>query len=1132
MAGKFASGQALHLRLFMEGVEVPVISATVSAQIGSPATAQIEIVATDRALELLPRTTVHLFYLDYEKAQYEGAPGVTAIDLQVRDLVATQVLAEASDERNASSLYNLFFCGELFSISYTKSGFGQRSVILQCLDFSNVWDTHYLYNLRYSATDPGDGQGSFIAGNQVNFLATAAPFDDVINYPELMVAKIAGARRVANNPALEASTNIVGSLFAVLELLGGVQGKHFGVNTWTTIEERRVRLMDQLAGDSGATATKLFEQSVFEGWLTARIGNGGGVLSFRDIVNMINGYIYYDVAPNPVGRYIPGSKEVPDWVTLDELTNQTGLVGIIAGASPVVGENAFTKAATKGGRERLNPFFLGKVNEVEKTLIDGLGWNGEGKPLPLEVSTFRPGDPKKHGLGHAIDLELVGLPTGFAGGVVYSQANDRAEIADKSVYGRVHHHLRWDGVDSLLRESDLATIDLYGQFYNDLRTTALAANLRVGADWGTKKTDKNGTPYRQGDDPRDTSKKFREYVWASKGLGWDPVHIESKFTEQHIRNDLARGILTGVDDDETKFAPIQDKGISPSATPPSLTTATTGAPRERMITQVFRPDVWFIPPPACNIVFPEEYVSFTFTRQMLREVTRLQLTTFNALFEDAIVNQYYFAPSFSGEESLSVGGIGSASKALIYPHEKFSGVVPKMERISEVSFYSKLSGNALNPLAKELPTTGSDSNRRIDLSATQAGIEDLGNKGEEGNPVNVIENYASRVAAYNFLTQRYAARTANLTGRFMPRVLCGWPMLVVNRPKKGNIDPLHFLGLVVSVSHTMSQGGSNTSVSLSHARSHRTGSRTDDLFSKELLSSDGLLGIQKKPETRLPTVIKIKEGMSKTDLGWIQLAEDLLVAGELTTAANKGEFLQASIRSGVIANSLNTDEPFSLENPPERVGPQGKGTLVSISIDNPAASLIDTDPPNLVIKSFPFSQITIYEQVGASNLPLEEAIRPPWFSEEYSNERVGPEIYQPIYGCPSLTDVRDIPAAEGETTVSIEVAADAVVDDYTAHADGTTANAYIYGTTRREYATLPDVMNSFHVHAYANAENNFGKGLDGLDIVGLKLTIQHGNFEEQQITDDAATRLDPRADRAARVLNYLDELLRSRGLRG
>jgi hypothetical protein len=54
----------LGLRLFLEGVEVPVIAANVTVQPNMPATAAIQIIPTDMGLYFLPRTLVHLFYLD------------------------------------------------------------------------------------------------------------------------------------------------------------------------------------------------------------------------------------------------------------------------------------------------------------------------------------------------------------------------------------------------------------------------------------------------------------------------------------------------------------------------------------------------------------------------------------------------------------------------------------------------------------------------------------------------------------------------------------------------------------------------------------------------------------------------------------------------------------------------------------------------------------------------------------------------------------------------------------------------------------------------------------------------------------------------------------------------------------
>ena len=48
-----AIGHKLGLRLFLEGVEVPIISAQIQIVADSPAAATLQIIATDKALEFV-----------------------------------------------------------------------------------------------------------------------------------------------------------------------------------------------------------------------------------------------------------------------------------------------------------------------------------------------------------------------------------------------------------------------------------------------------------------------------------------------------------------------------------------------------------------------------------------------------------------------------------------------------------------------------------------------------------------------------------------------------------------------------------------------------------------------------------------------------------------------------------------------------------------------------------------------------------------------------------------------------------------------------------------------------------------------------------------------------------------------
>ena len=57
-----ASAKRLKLRLFLEGIEVPVIAARVESAPNSPGVCSIQVPPVAAGTELLPRTLVHLFF--------------------------------------------------------------------------------------------------------------------------------------------------------------------------------------------------------------------------------------------------------------------------------------------------------------------------------------------------------------------------------------------------------------------------------------------------------------------------------------------------------------------------------------------------------------------------------------------------------------------------------------------------------------------------------------------------------------------------------------------------------------------------------------------------------------------------------------------------------------------------------------------------------------------------------------------------------------------------------------------------------------------------------------------------------------------------------------------------------------
>lgn len=1038
---ELARGELLHLRLFLENVEVPVIGAMISAaEGGGPAAAQIEIVPTDFALRLKARTLVSLFFLENGSEGDAGTGQISSLEV-----TATNDLGVDSGR------YKLLFSGELFTMMFTKTGAGSRSVVLQCLDLSNNLDTSYLYQMNYSDSAPENA----IAGSNAAFVAqgsSARQFDDIVRKPEEVVRSILARSPGSLSPANSGKTGILGGLLGILELLGGVEGLHVGIDAWHTIQEARIRLIDQIGSDTGVTAANIFDQSAFENWLTNSIQGGGTLISFRQLVEMILGYVYYAMVPNPVATYKPGERAIPDW-------------------SSIAGAPLFS-----GG---LDSAFSAKVDEMMAQLLEK--WNGSSpnRPKAVITSAFRSLEARNrirrrqgrpplsekpnmaHDWGYAVDVSIVGFNIGF----FYDHSTADSIEEASTLYQKMLTAIKLEGfseweqivLSGLFTEKELNTVAVLAEFYKDLGAQA----EKVGLDWG-------GTP-GAGYAP--------SALWAMfDKMGGDPVHVQEKGWRAKKEEKFGRSLASL--EEEVGFA-------------------ASGQARDRLYTQFLRPDVWFVSPPVCNIVFPEEVQSLSYTRQMLRETTRLKLVTFNALYEDRVLNQAYFAPQINEVESLESGGLGTVAKVLIYPHEKYSGIVPKYERLSEVSFYARISED--NRIASG----------RAD---SQISAQDVNTQ---------LELWAARTAAYNFLSHRYSARSLTATMGFTPRLACGWPALVIDKvalPGAGINDtrPAHFLGMIKTVSHSITQAGGQTSIMLSHARSHRTGDDSDDLFSLEIYKKGATLSTQRNagPGVFGSRSIAVQRGMPPEDFKFcLRVSAHLQAGGDLEPVPTTWK------SSGLGSVGLRKDV----------VGPFG-GELLAIKMQSSDVPVVGSLATTTRTAEFRFSSLTIEEKAPGNEedpgavLPLEEAIRPPWVSDEYANENIG-SLYRELLGCTSLVE---------QFGSSVEDAVDNLVQEYSAYAlGGGSAHEYVRAVTRRGYASISDIIGTpdrpgFFYHSCGPLENLEGEFFAWMKERARSLTSQAVPGEIESFSG----RLDPRKGRYDSVRAYLSDLLRYRGLRG
>ena len=269
-------GHKLGLRLFLEGIEVPVISAQIQIVADAPAAASIQIIATNASLDFLPRTMVHLFFYDFVAA----ASYSPTVDQNQADFDYQQ--------------YKLLFMGEVQGISFSKDS-GNRSVMLSCVDFSNYWDTTYQYNFGGQLLG-GRREAAFIGAN-ANLLTS--PLGNGVGTISRLLAG-----NCANFPDLR---GLLAGIVHVLEAIGGTylgEWTFKGANDFTSIAELRIKLLRQIWAAEEDTSTKnLFTRKTFNMWMNRECGGLSKLVTFRGLVQLMQRFIYHEVYPNPAAYY-------------------------------------------------------------------------------------------------------------------------------------------------------------------------------------------------------------------------------------------------------------------------------------------------------------------------------------------------------------------------------------------------------------------------------------------------------------------------------------------------------------------------------------------------------------------------------------------------------------------------------------------------------------------------------------------------------------------------------------------------------------------------------------------------------------------------------------------------------------
>ena len=892
-----ALGYFLHLRLFLEGIEVPVISANVSIAANTPAAASIQVIATDKVLNLLPRTVVHLFYYDYLGSSVLNQTGVALGD-------------NAVDQRN--SQYKLLFMGELQQIQFQK-GAGQRAVILQCVDFSNYWDTTYQYNFGGSLFG-GRRKAAFIGANS-NFLTSP------LGHGVGTISRLLTGNSV-NFPELR---GLLAGVVRMLEAIGGsYRGRNTfrGANDFTSIAELRLKILQQItAAEQDDSTAKLFARKAFNMWMNRQIGQLGRLVTFRGLVKMMFKFIFHEVYPCPVAKFVKAGKRK------EPRRYSVGL----------------------GETKKYNPF----VNQVE-------------------IAIWR---------------------------IRFAQDNLGFWKADSDYYTLKRYVRSWTTAENAVK----------GVYVLGNALGSSGANAKIQ---GKLSVAQNQLKKIRTITAGDAISNLEEKYSSSLGRNYNTIVNLWKKAESALEDVLKIRI--------------------------GRVTTKTVATEERVNNQIFRPDVWFTPPPRCNVLFPETYDQFSFGRNFMREVTRMELQTHNEILgNSALFNGRYYAPNVEDVRR----GVRLSSRQFarfIMEHELYTGIIPMFENMTEANVFA-MRGDKVKRSGAKVP-------------------------------------YVQRAVNHQYFKYRFESRQMQASGRFNPIVVPGFPTLLIDRPMditnlKISALPVgdqtkalglqtnaksaptraellqqlvspQYLGVLANLSHMVSQEGGRTQYAFKQARVHRESTEFLGIDQAEIrvpISGSGWtkpflvacpleyppkVGSRGPHGGRITKVTNVTRRFTKAagttssmdpKTGKTTKTKQAYVGKTLPLlGTDKRVVVGSSLPPSILNEVYTTDAPIlSKESARKFMGVADTlssiGQTLKEGFIEPFKSTPTILSTGLVAGAFEIVESTVQYRKEKITLPIEEAIAPPWLWDGWRNPKVG-ETYQQMFGTTAITDISNFKA--------------------------------------------------------------------------------------------------------------------------
>ncbi len=240
----------LFAKLFIEGFEVPLISATITSNVGQASIAYIEVTPLPEIVDIKPRSHIMIAVRDLNNPRLDF-PYIKAWE------------------------------GEVYGFSMTKTP-SSRTVTLSCIDLSSYWDNALLYffNAQQSL-----GKG----GPQI-----AAIGQDVKD-AQRQGFQVQATTHSLSSYFIEILKNTLKNEEAdLLDGLVQIYKNTENINSFFKAAEERLRITDRIRLRSSGELEEILQAQQGLEWITGIVGQDSGYSSLRQTVQKLMSLIFHD----------------------------------------------------------------------------------------------------------------------------------------------------------------------------------------------------------------------------------------------------------------------------------------------------------------------------------------------------------------------------------------------------------------------------------------------------------------------------------------------------------------------------------------------------------------------------------------------------------------------------------------------------------------------------------------------------------------------------------------------------------------------------------------------------------------------------------------------------------------------